>query len=208
VSNGSSLVILTEVEKRLASLETVTEATDMIAQLEAIRTLAQNARMDVTDINKVVALSVRTKKRAGELLRDTPKKKPGPAGKISASVAPISLKELLGTKTEDEAKHLSARWQLLATLTDAQISAVAKLFNDNGLELTTAACYAAARGDAPVTEARETTAVEDEAGAQKDFERGLDKLVNAKDKGGKVGPKLAAARQLVGLFRSAAKEAA
>jgi hypothetical protein len=212
---GRALAELSEIETRIAQSENITDVKNIAERADALKVYLKKVVGDVDDAtlvqNEAAKVGILARRRGGELITEGQERGEiaGHGGdRKTSKVHAAPLTEVLDCKNENTAKNLALRWKLLASLTLKQIGEICKYFNDNGLELTTADCYRAAKGKAPGDEPEDRTVEACLTSAEKHAAQLVDDLIEAKELGAKVGPKLAAARALLGLFRNADKEAA
>jgi hypothetical protein len=149
---SDALVVLTDVERRLAGITTVAAAKDLRDQAEALRRYAQQSRAGKAAQDACARVRFLAERRAGILLLAAPRGGRGgrptktPSDGKGVSSTPThgfwSVKRLaeLGVKP-----HEAQRWQLLATFPLGRLNALFKRFQDDGLELTAFDVYHAAR---------------------------------------------------------------
>lgn len=205
-----ALVDLSEIETRIAQSEDVKELKSIADRADALKVYLKKVVGEVDDLtylqNEAAKVGILARRRGGELIADGQARgEIADRGRPAKSGQAVRFVDLLGSDSEETAQKMAQRWKLLASLSLKQIDEIAKYFNDNGLELTTADCYRAAKGEAPLTDPKERSADDCLIAAEKKAAALVDDLLEAKDKGARVGPKLAAARSLLGLFRNAEK---
>jgi N6-adenosine-specific RNA methylase IME4 len=144
----NKLAVLSFVERRLASVQTVDEAKEIRDQAEAIRVYAKSARKGLAIQNRAAAIKILAEQRAGTLLAER-EKSVGGRGKKTA----FSLKGVLGTETEHGASAIAHRWQVMAGVPEERVRELEAELTTAGKELTSALIL---RQAAPVPKAIES----------------------------------------------------
>jgi hypothetical protein len=122
------IAILSDVERRLATVQTVDEAKDIRDKAEAIRIYAKSAKKGLAIQNRAACIKILAERRAGELLRER-QLKPGP------KAIPDRLSAILSTKTDASAQALSSNPTGGGTA-DKERNAPASAATDRGLGST------------------------------------------------------------------------
>lgn len=103
--------------KALAEAESLPDVAALVDYAEAARQAARRAKLSEESQKAWAVFALEAQRKAGELLSAAPKSRGGRPGKTGDSVSLVSgLREVLGTKTDDEAKAKSSRWQKVAAV--------------------------------------------------------------------------------------------
>lgn len=133
------LAILSEVERRLASVETVDEAKAIRDQAEAIRVYAKSAHKGLAIQNRAAAIKILAEQRAGALL---------------AKVERAQGKDGKGLRSTMERSEIPVatghRWQAMSRIPEAEIRKLEAECAAAHAELTSAEVYRLAKGGAHI----------------------------------------------------------
>jgi N6-adenosine-specific RNA methylase IME4 len=133
---SDKLAILSEVERRLASIDRVDEAKAIRDQAEAIRIYAKSAKKGLGIQNRAAAIKILAERRAGELLAKVERVQGNRDGR----------KGLRSTLERSDIGLAQAhRWQRIATVPEAQIRKLEAECNEAKRELTSVAIIKTAR---------------------------------------------------------------
>ena len=137
------LAVLSEVEKTLASVQTVDEAKSIRDQFEAIRVYVKSSKRGLAIQNRAASIKIQAEQRAGDLLRQIERSKGG--GQRTES----RLKPVL---RESEIPNASAhRWQKMAEVSPGKVRELEAALTEKGEELTSTLIYRHANGGAHVS---------------------------------------------------------
>jgi len=140
---NEKLAILSEVERRLAGVQTVDEAKGIRDKAEALRVYAKSARAGLGIQNRAAAIKIFAEQKAGALLQLVER---APAGRKGANGNGIrSTLERIGI-----APVVSHRWQTMARLPEADVRRLEAECNEAHAELTSAEIFRLAKGGAHV----------------------------------------------------------
>lgn len=123
----SSLAHITEAEKRLALVESPTEAAETADYAESARVLAKRQNASVKVINRAVRIKLCAERKAGELLEKMPKAR--------RNVNSNTLLELGITHIQ------SSRWQKAARVSEDEFETYMAACDEAGKEATSAGLY-------------------------------------------------------------------
>lgn len=140
------VVKLSVVEHELSLADTPTKVKSLDDKLAVIQELFRKERRALGDQNKLAELRIRAQRRGGELLAATVR--PGRPSKRSHD-ATISLPEGID-------KHMSSRWQAVASIAERALDAYLKMQEERGEEVTTSGFVRFAEAK-PKSEERERT---------------------------------------------------
>lgn len=115
----------------LAQVERIDEAAQMVSDSETAKVYARNVLRSQEAQNHAAHVSLLCQRRAGELLASQDLK-PGP----KADGATLAL--TLGTDSDVKARHLSSRWQRLASIPEDEFTDAVEEIKAGNEELTTA----------------------------------------------------------------------
>ena len=138
----NKLDVLTEIECRLAEIETVDEAKAIRDQAEAIRVYAKSARKGLAVQNRAAAIKIFAERRAGELLAKVPRLKERKAGGDGIRSTLERIEIPIPT---------AHRWQKMAQVPDATVRELEAALTEKGEELTSALIYRQLTGGAHVS---------------------------------------------------------
>lgn len=127
----NSLVVLSEIERRLATIATVDEAKRLRDQAETIRIYAKKVKAGLSVQNRAAAIKLLIERRAGEILARTVV----PRGDHRRGHG--ATKSL----PKDVSKNQSQRWQAIFQVPDAEILQREASHTEGGKELTSREIY-------------------------------------------------------------------
>jgi DNA methylase len=133
-----SLIVLSQVERRLAAITTVDEAKSLRDHAEAIRLYAKKIKAGLHVQNRAAAIKLLAEQRAGELLAAAGERRGG-----VSNFPQGSLKSLPPGITWTQ----SHRWRTIATVPASEILAREAAHTDAGKELTSREIYTKATGE-------------------------------------------------------------
>lgn len=147
----TDLVVLTEIEKRLATIQTVDGAKDIRDKAEALRVYAKSAKKGLDVQNQAAFVKIQAERRGGQIIEA---RNPG-AGRPKNNSDRLS--EFHGMLKAAELDQRTAhRWQTMALVSEASLRKLFAAAMDAQEELTSAAIYRLARsGEAAVHEKTE-----------------------------------------------------
>ncbi len=133
------IIALSNVKQELASIESIDYAREIRSRAEAVRTYAKQAGLSRDIINQVVEIRLRAERRAGELLTQSRRQRPGEYQRSRAGTVAPSLSELGISKSQ------SSHWQRLAHVPDPAFEEFLQEAKSSGAELTGSAAQQMAR---------------------------------------------------------------
>jgi len=125
----NSLLVLGEIERRLATLTTVDDVKKIRDQAEAIRAYAKKVKAGLVVQNRAAAVKIMAERRAGQLLARGGERRGGPKLHRETLLPP------------EVTKIQSHRWQTIAQVPDAEILQREASHTDAGRELTSREIY-------------------------------------------------------------------
>ena len=131
------LAVLSDIERRLATIETVDEAKAIRDQAEAIRVYAKSARKGLAIQNRAASIKILAEQRAGALLAKV-ERSGGGRGKTPSRLAQVY--EEIGGETTGK------RYQIMSRLPVADTRRLEAECNEAHAELTSAEVYRLAKG--------------------------------------------------------------
>jgi N6-adenosine-specific RNA methylase IME4 len=137
---GGKLIALTEVERRLATIQTVDEARDLRDTAEGFRYYAKIAGKGLAIQNRAAAIKILAERRGGELLAEM--EIHGGDRRSGSRSQPLTLKDLNIDKSD------SHRWQTMAKVAEDDVRRLETELTASGDELTSAMVYRAGRAQA------------------------------------------------------------
>ena len=140
MSQSDKLIVLTEVERRLANIGTVDEAKGIRDQAEAVRVYAKSAGLGLAIQNRAASVKILAERRAGELLKAMEKHDGGRPGKTGNKTLPVSTLSEMGVD-----KMQSHRWQTMSKVPEARVRELEVERTAAGEELTSQGIYTLAR---------------------------------------------------------------
>jgi N6-adenosine-specific RNA methylase IME4 len=122
----NKIAVLSSVERRLASVQTVDEAKEIRDQAEAIRVYAKSARKGLAVQNRAAAIKILAEQRAGALLKEVPREQ----GKKGAD----GLRNMLLRSGIDP--MAATRWQAMSAVPEEKVREMEAELTAAGKELT------------------------------------------------------------------------
>lgn len=129
------LAAVSEVRDLVERIESVEGAKDLADRARAAQVWAQRARLGQEQVNLAACAKLWAERRAGELLRDTPKQTGGDAMRARSQ----SVTEVVGPPTLADlgvSKHESSRWQRLARIPQEQFVDAVEVASAQGIVST------------------------------------------------------------------------
>ena len=136
---SDKLAILSQIERRLATVETVDEAKGIRDQAEALRVYAKSAKAGLGVQNRAAAIKILAECKAGGLLRKVERAKGG-RGKTSDTLSRVYRENEIVPRTGE-------RWQTMAPAA-GKVLALEQAETKAGRELTSKGIYRMARKQA------------------------------------------------------------
>jgi SAM-dependent methyltransferase len=130
-STPNSLMVLDEIQQRLATITTVDEAKKIRDQAEAIRLYAKKVKAGLKVQNRAAAIKILAEGRAGELLAAT----------VRAGKPKLSHDAIIWKLPDGVSKDQSQRWQAIAQVSGAEILQREAEYTEAKKELTSAGIY-------------------------------------------------------------------
>jgi hypothetical protein len=131
------LAVLDQVERQLATIQTVDEAKSIRDRAEAIRLYAKSARKGLKLQNRAAWIKISAEQRGGSLLKQIPRGsagRPQPGKRIMARLAAI-------LQASEIAPRTGRMWQVMAAIPPAEVKRLEAELTENRKELTSALIY-------------------------------------------------------------------
>jgi protein gp37 len=127
------LAVLSDVDRRLAEVQTIDEAKSIRDQAEAVRVYARSAKKGLTIQNRAAMVKILAEQRAGNLLKRM-ELKPGRPKQNGSALKPLGI-----------GKTQSHRWQTMASVPEALVRRREAEATERGEELTSVEIFHAGR---------------------------------------------------------------
>ena len=134
------LAVLSDVGRRLATIQSIDEAKEIPDQAEAIRINAKSAKKGLAIQNRAAAIKIQSEQRAGELLAKVERKQGKGGSGLHSTLERSGIPGVVG--------H---RWQKMATVATAKVKELEAELTEKGEELTSTLVYRHAIGGAHVS---------------------------------------------------------
>ena len=141
---SSPLAKLSAATRALAEARTLDQIKHIMDVAEAARTYARAAKLGLEAANHAAEVKLRAERKAGELLAQLQRDKPGPRTELHSSVESNSQYRTVLTEN-DIAPTTAHRWQTVATVPDEVFEQHIETVKHNQDELTSASVQRLAR---------------------------------------------------------------